>query len=159
MISKSSILALLIRAMTFTSHAAASPEETHVTRVQKAYESLATDFDAIRDLYDGDAVLKFCWGGSCREGSVDDIILPFHQSLKTFQCQTTPIAGENEQVMSLSWNDYVETKDGCSQVTHGIATFEFNENHKVVKHLSLSDDQPKCVNEHNEGVDTSANIH
>jgi hypothetical protein len=48
-------------------------------------------------------------------------------------------------VMSLHWNNYQETPDGCGQVATGIAVFEFNDEDKVIRHYSLSDNDMVCV--------------
>jgi hypothetical protein len=106
----------------------------------------------MRDLYDEDAILTFCWVGgkpACVEGSVegsvDEILLPFHQALKTFKVETRALTGENGPVMSLRWTNYQETPDGCGQVATGIAVFEFNDEDKVIRDYSLSDSDIVCV--------------
>jgi hypothetical protein len=102
----------------------------------------------MRDLNDEDAILTFCWGSgklACVEGSVDKVFLPFHQALKTFKVKTQALTGENGPVMSLHWNNYQETPDGCGQVATGIAVFEFNDEDKVIHHYSLSDSDIVCV--------------
>jgi hypothetical protein len=121
----------------------------HAARLDRAWQSLSTNFSPLRDLYDDDAILKFCWGSAnpdCAEGSVDEILLPFHQALEKFQCELRVLTGsENSEVLSIGWNNYQETPDGCSQVTTGIAVFEFNDEDKVIRHYSLSDDEVYCV--------------
>jgi hypothetical protein len=82
---------------------------------------------------------------ACVKGSVDEVLLPFHQVLKLFKVETRALTGENGQVMSLCWNNYQETPDGCGQVATGIAIFEFNDEHKAIRHYSLSDSDIVCV--------------
>jgi hypothetical protein len=122
--------------------------ESHLARVDEAYKALGSDFNGMRDLYDEDAILTFCWGSgiqACVEGRVDEILLPFHHVLKTFKVETRALTGENGPVMSLHWNNYQETPDGCGQVATGIAVFEFNDEDKVIRHYSLSDNDMVCV--------------
>lgn len=120
-----------------------------VGRVEKAWQTLDSYWNTLRDLYDDDAILKFCWGSAnpdCTEGSVEEILLPFHQALEKFQCEIRVLTGaQNNEVTSLHWNNYQQTPDGCSQVTAGIAVFEFNDENKVIRHYSLSDDEAHCV--------------
>jgi hypothetical protein len=55
--------------------------ESHLARVDAAYKALGSDFNGMRDLYDEDAILTFCWGSgkpACVEGSVNEILLPFY---------------------------------------------------------------------------------
>jgi hypothetical protein len=122
--------------------------ESHLARVDAAYKALCSDFNGMRDLYDEDAILAFCWGSgklACVEGSVNEVLLPFHQALKMFKVKTQALTGENGPVMSLHWNNYQETPDGCGQVATGIAVFEFNNEDKVICHYSLSHTDIVCV--------------
>jgi hypothetical protein len=124
--------------------------ENHLSHasVDAAYQILDSDFSGLRELYDQDAILTFCWGSTepnCIKGSVDEILLPFHQALKTFKHKLQVLTGDNGKVTSIRWNNYQETPDGCGQVTTGIAVFKFNDKDKVVRHYSLSDDDIYCV--------------
>jgi hypothetical protein len=97
----------------------AVPVESHLARVDAAYKALGSDFNGMRDLFDEDAILTFCWGSgklACVEGSVDKVLLPFHEALKMFKVETQALTGENGPVMSLHWNNYQETPDSCGQV-------------------------------------------
>jgi hypothetical protein len=65
--------------------------ESHLARVDAACKALGSDFNGMRDLYDEDAILTFSWGSgklACVEESVDKVLLPFHQALKTFKVET-----------------------------------------------------------------------
>jgi hypothetical protein len=122
--------------------------ESHVARVDAVYKALGSDFNGMKDLHDDDAILTFCWGSgklACVEGSVDKVLLPFHQALKTFKVETRALTGENGPVMSLHWNNYQETPDGCGQVATSIADFKINDEDKVIHHYSLSDSDIVCV--------------
>lgn len=65
-----------------------SAPSQHAAMVDAAYQSLDSDFTRLQELYDEDAVLKFCWGDAspdCVEGSMDETLLPFHKGVKTFK--------------------------------------------------------------------------
>lgn len=122
---------------------------TRAAKIDLAYQTLDSDYKTLRDLYSDDAVLKFCWGGEnagCKEGGVDEILYPYHKLIKTFRVKIDVITGEDAEVVSTNWYNHMETPDGCGQVTTGIAVFEFDDDDKVVKHYSLSDDETRCVN-------------
>jgi hypothetical protein len=112
-------------------------------------------------LYSDQATLKFCWGGAnpdCVDGGVDEILLPFHKALKTFKVKNQVLTGKNAKVVSLHWSNYMETPDGCGEVTTGIATLQFDENDKVIHHVSLSDDAIQCVPQYLEKQQESTHV-
>eukprot|EP00523_Entomoneis_sp_CCMP467_P015027 CAMPEP_0168775438 /NCGR_PEP_ID=MMETSP0725-20121227/5516_1 /TAXON_ID=265536 /ORGANISM="Amphiprora sp., Strain CCMP467" /LENGTH=174 /DNA_ID=CAMNT_0008825075 /DNA_START=9 /DNA_END=533 /DNA_ORIENTATION=- len=147
---------LLVLATLCVESSAKSPEELSKneltkaqTKIFKAFDYLGNDWDAFADIFAEGATVKYCWGGQhadCTEGSVEEILRPFHNALQTFRVSTRRITGaNNDRAFTTHWNNYIETPTGCGEITSGVSFWELNEEKKAVRQISLSDDGLNCI--------------
>jgi len=128
-----------------------------------SFDYLGKDWDSFTRIFADDATVKCCWGGDgadCTEGSPEDVLLPFHRAIKVFKSTTRRLtgAGNRNGTFSTQWHNYIETPLGCGEVTMGYSLWELNDEGKVVRLISLTDNGLNCVPQYHEATKTAQEL-
>lgn len=126
-----------------------------------AFNVVDSDPDTFKAAWDDKCEFRVCFAGTpaCSEGDYDTVFQPFVSALKTFSMKPTSFTSGNDNKTSII--DFVaqlETKLGCRAIYSGKFYFETNEEGKVIKHVSYSDnsdDLMKCVGDYYSSLEST----
>mmetsp|Transcript_3891 Transcript_3891/g.8380 ORF Transcript_3891/g.8380 Transcript_3891/m.8380 type:complete len:160 (+) Transcript_3891:112-591(+) len=116
-----------------------------------AFNIVDSDPETFKTKWADDCDFKVCFSGTpgCSHGTYDEVFQPFVDALKVYrQKKINSWSGSDSNSSIVNLSAYLETKNGCKALYTATVYSEVNDEGKVIRHYSYSDDSEelmKCV--------------